>query len=206
LLTPSTAIYLPGATSFDSNLLSCLGDAYGTEIILAAKQTVQTFAVNGTNDTPKGPYLAYVSGSSFTLGPVYRVYRDHLQAFMSSIIQDGRDGKFRYANVNTLSDSTLGIPVPSRLYSLNKTTEAKPFEGIRVSVKDIIDVEGIKTSNGNRAWFDLYEAKNASAPAIQKLVEKGAVIIGKTKTSQFANSDRPTADWVDYQYVRPLWL
>jgi Asp-tRNA(Asn)/Glu-tRNA(Gln) amidotransferase A subunit family amidase len=120
-------------------------------------------------------------------------------AFMSGILPNGTEGAFRYANVNTMSDSTVGIPVPSRLYSMNATTKSKPLEGVRITVKDIIDVEGVKTSNGNRAWFKLYDIKNASAPALQKVLKLGAVPIGKTKTAQFANADRPTADWVDYQ-------
>ena len=120
-------------------------------------------------------------------------------AFMNGLLPNGTEGGFRYANANTMSDSSIGIPVPSKLYSRDTVTDSRPLEGLRVTVKDIIDVKGVKTSNGNRAWFSFYDAKNTSAPGIQKLIDLGAVIIGKTKTAQFANSDRPTADWVDYQ-------
>lgn len=118
---------------------------------------------------------------------------------MSGILPNGTSGQFQYVNVNTMSDSSVGIPVPSRLYGLNSTTPEKPFNGLRVTVKDIIDIDGVKTSNGNRAWFKLYDAVNATAPAVQRLVDMGATLIGKTKTAQFANADRVTADWVDYQ-------
>jgi Asp-tRNA(Asn)/Glu-tRNA(Gln) amidotransferase A subunit family amidase len=157
------------------------------------------FAVESQDAVPKGPYIAHVAGSDITLGPVYRVYYDEYQAFMSGILPNGTGGAYRYAATNTLSDATVGIPVPSRLYGANATTESQPFKGLRVTVKDIIDVEGVKTSNGNRAWFKLYDAPNATAPAVQRLVDMGAVLIGKTKTAQFANADRVTADWVDYQ-------
>lgn len=120
-------------------------------------------------------------------------------AFMAGIMPNGSEDAFRYANVNTMSDSTLGIPVPSRLYAIGASAESQPLKGVRVTVKDIIDLEGLKTSNGNRAWFRLYDVKNKTAPSMKKLVDLGTVIIGKTKTSQFANADRPTADWVDYQ-------
>ena len=120
-------------------------------------------------------------------------------AFMNGLLPNGTSGVFRYANTNTISDSTIGIPVPSKLYNKDSASEDKPLSGVRVTVKDIIDINGVKTSNGNRAWFKLYDAKNTSAPSIQKLIDLGATIIGKTKTAQFANSDRPTADWVDYQ-------
>ncbi|KAL4899602.1 amidase signature domain-containing protein [Aspergillus multicolor] len=142
---------------------------------------------------PNGPYLAQVSSIDAVLAPVYRVHYDENMAFMNGLLPDG-DG-FKYATTNTLSDSTLGIPVPSKLYSKNST---KPLSGLRVAVKDIIDLKGVKTSNGNRAWFKLYDAVNETAPAIQRLIDLGANILGKVKTAQFANSDRPTADWVDY--------
>ena len=118
--------------------------------------------------------------------------------------RNGTDGAFHSATVNTLSDSTIGIPVPSRLYTKGLAIESRPFEGLRVGIKDIIDLKGVRTSNGNRAWFKLYEAKNASAPAMQKLHKMGALMIGKTKTAQFTNSNRPTADWVDYQWAGHL--
>jgi hypothetical protein len=86
--------------------------------------------------------------------------------------------------------------VPSRLY-YTKTAE-KPLAGVRIGIKDIYDIKGLRTSNGNRAWYWLYpEAKN-TAPPVQNLIDAGAVIIGKMLTSQFANGETATADWVDY--------
>ncbi|RDW58283.1 hypothetical protein BP5796_12213 [Coleophoma crateriformis] len=191
-------LFLRGPTSYEADILSCLGDAYGTEVIFANRESNQTIAVGANSTVPNGPYLVYVHNEQTILGPVYRVYYDEYQAFMSGVLPNGTDGAYRYANINTMSDSTLGIPVPSRLYSLNSTTASKPFNGIRITVKDIINVEGVKTSNGNRAWFKLYDAVNATAPAVQMLIDMGATIIGKTKAAQFANADRVTADWVDY--------
>ncbi|KAF2797298.1 hypothetical protein K505DRAFT_298554 [Melanomma pulvis-pyrius CBS 109.77] len=36
-----------------------------------------------------------------------------------------------------------------------------------------------------------------TAPALQRLIDLGAVVVGKTKTTQFALGERPTADYVD---------
>ncbi|KAG8624976.1 hypothetical protein KVT40_006727 [Elsinoe batatas] len=44
----------------------------------------------------------------------------------------------------------------------------------------------------------LYYAKTPAKPLAGRLVDAGAIIVGKQKTSQFANSESPTADWVDY--------
>jgi Asp-tRNA(Asn)/Glu-tRNA(Gln) amidotransferase A subunit family amidase len=56
----------------------------------------------------------------------------------------------------------------------------------------------LRTSAGNKAWFHLYDPVNQTALAVQRLIDLGAVIIGKTRTSQFANGESPTIDWVDY--------
>ncbi|KAL5335416.1 amidase signature domain-containing protein [Aspergillus crustosus] len=193
------AIYIHGSDSHEGGLLSCLKEAYGTELLFANIKTNEAVTVESASSVPNGPYLAQITETEAILGPIYRVHYDENMAFMKGLLPNGTSGDaFKYATVNTLSDSTIGIPVPSRLYTKDALTNAKPLAGLRVAVKDIIDVKGVKTSNGNRAWFKLYDAVNASAPAIQHLVDLGASIIGKAKTAQFANSDRPTADWVDY--------
>lgn len=68
---------------------------------------------------------------------------------------------------------------------------------MRFGVKDIYDVKGLRTSGGNRAFYSLYEPRNLTGPAVQKLIDNGAVFVGKMNTVQFANSDTPTADCVD---------
>jgi hypothetical protein len=65
-------------------------------------------------------------------------------------------------------------------------------------VKDIYDIAGTKRGCGNRAYFELYPIANTTAFAIQSLIDKGAILVGKAKTSQFANGETATADWVDY--------
>lgn len=47
--------------------------------------------------------------------------------------------------------ATQSIPVPSRLYTLNATTPERPLEGMRVAVKDMFDMEGLRTGCGSRA-------------------------------------------------------
>jgi Asp-tRNA(Asn)/Glu-tRNA(Gln) amidotransferase A subunit family amidase len=67
-----------------------------------------------------------------------------------------------------------------------------------LGVKDIYDIAGLKTSEGNRAWFHLYPPVNDTAVSVQRLIDMGAIVVGKTRTSQFANGEAPTIDWVDY--------
>ena len=85
--------------------------------------------------------------------------------------------------------------MPSRLYFT--PTAKKPLAGMRLAVKDIYDIQGLRTGCGNRAFFQLYPEKNRTAPAIQRLLDGGMVLVGKSKTSQFANGETATDDWVD---------
>ena len=61
------------------------------------------------------------------------------------------------------------------------------LHGIPVGVKDIIEVKGMWT----RAGTEIYPARvaNENAPSIQKLRDAGAIILGKTETTPFANND-----------------
>ena len=94
------------------------------------------------------------------------------------------------------TNGVAAIGVPSRLY-YTKTAD-KPLAGVRVSVKDIYNIKGLKTSMSSRAWLSLYPAAASTAPSIQRLIDLGAIIVGKTRTSQFANGEYGTADSVDF--------
>lgn len=62
-----------------------------------------------------------------------------------------------------------------------------PLHGIPVGVKDIIDVQGQYTRCGTPA----YPARipDEDAPAIARLRKAGAIFLGKTETTPFANND-----------------
>jgi Asp-tRNA(Asn)/Glu-tRNA(Gln) amidotransferase A subunit family amidase len=58
-----------------------------------------------------------------------------------------------------------------------------PLHGVPVSVKDLIDVEGLKATYGSLTLKDAVAP--ADAPCVERLRAAGAVIIGKTTTSEF---------------------
>lgn len=158
-----------------------------------AKSLVAPLLRGSADAIPSGPYFMDVS-----TGDVYqafRLYDDFSGAFSASVLQ-APDQTFQPLSAQLPSSASLTIGVPSRLY-FNRTDE-KPLAGVRIGVKDIFDLAGIKKSNGNRAWWNLYPAAGTTAPSIQNLIDAGAVIIGTQKLSQFANGATPTADWVDY--------
>ncbi|KZL78364.1 glutamyl-trna subunit a [Colletotrichum incanum] len=141
---------------------------------------------------PKGPY--FVSAYTGNIFKAYRLYDDDNLAFVQGVVSDEKDG-FNTLSAVTENVMAKSIAVPSRLYYT--TTDEKPLAGLRFGVKDIFHVKGVSTSGGNRAYFYLYGRQNHTAPAVQRLVDLGAVLVGKMGTVQFANGDRPTADWVD---------
>ncbi|KAL9124029.1 MAG: hypothetical protein Q9217_006597 [Psora testacea] len=68
---------------------------------------------------------------------------------------------------------------------------------LRFAVKDIIDVAGLETGCGNRDYRRHYAKRVSTAPSIQQLIDAGAVFVGKTKTTQFAEGQTPI-EWFDY--------
>ena len=55
---------------------------------------------------------------------------------------------------------------------------------MRLAVKDLFDIKGLRVSGGNRAYYDLYEPRNVTAPALQRLIDLGAILVGKAGTVQ----------------------
>lgn len=87
------------------------------------------------------------------------------------------------------------VAVPSRLYY--KPSVARPLAGLRLAVKDIIDLKGLHTTGGCRAYRELYPPRSKTAPALQRLIDLGAIVVGKTRTGQFAFGT-PLMDSLDY--------
>lgn len=58
-----------------------------------------------------------------------------------------------------------------------------PLHGVPVSIKDLIDVAGLPARYGSLTLKD--NVAKTDAPSVQRLKESGAIIIGKTTTSEF---------------------
>ena len=61
---------------------------------------------------------------------------------------------------------------------------AGPWHGVPIALKDIIDIEGRVTTGGSRHWAE--RISPATATLARKLIEAGAIVIGKTNTVEFA--------------------
>ena len=143
----------------------------------------------------QGPY--WLQKGSFHR--VSRLYPDNADAFVVAVVQDDEDehiyhplGISAYGESNPAS---LSVAVPSRLYF--KRNDSHPLAGMRIAVKDNTDLSGIRTGGSSRCYTRLYGPRKESAPIIQKLLDLGAIAVGKTKTTQFADTEWATGDWVD---------
>lgn len=62
-----------------------------------------------------------------------------------------------------------------------------PIDGIVVGVKDIIETADMPTGQGSPLWRDF--ATRRDAASVQALREAGAIILGKTTTTEFASTE-----------------
>ncbi|KAK4209255.1 amidase signature domain-containing protein [Rhypophila decipiens] len=122
-----------------------------------------------------GPY--YLRDSA--IYRIYRLYEDIHLAFMLGVTQDtARPG-----------------PTP-RLY-YDPPSDEYPLRGRRVAVKDVCRLAGTPTSASSRDYQAFTGIADETAEIILRLIKLGAVIVGKTKTTQFASGEH-AGDWVDY--------
>jgi hypothetical protein len=145
---------------------------------------------------PPGPFTILVNNGSISFLDTYRLYVDSFRTFITGAypFNDGIDSFAALAAMNSRLWGPL-IPVPSRIHSWN---DNRPLAGKRVSVKDLFDVKGLQTSAGSQAWIQVTPIANSTAPAIQRLIDLGAVIVGKFKLAQFASGADPW-NWTDEQ-------
>ena len=63
-----------------------------------------------------------------------------------------------------------------------------PLVGLAFAVKDVFDIAGYKTGFGSPEWLATHEPATATASAVQRLLDAGARMVGKTLTDELAYS------------------
>ena len=115
-----------------------------------------------------GPY--FMSASTGEVFQAYRLYSDVQGAFTEGL-KSNTDGSYSILSAAIPGAQNLTIGLPSKLYYTK--TASKPLAGIRVGIKNIYDIAGIKTSYGNRAYYDLYLPRTVAGTAVQRLIGAG---------------------------------
>ncbi|KAF8166981.1 amidase signature domain-containing protein [Pholiota molesta] len=152
---------------------------------------------------PLGPLMVFpsdVSRPGLTFHTVYRLYLDDYDAFLFGAIPDLVSGGWIPTDIkHTFEDGSSSqlIPVPSRMTPMLSATQ--PLTGMRFGLKDIFDAAGLPTAAGSHAYAATHPIPHATAPAVHALLARGARLVGKTRTSQFAHGAAPW-ECVDVPY------
>ncbi|KAK3948898.1 hypothetical protein QBC32DRAFT_327396 [Pseudoneurospora amorphoporcata] len=139
-----------------------------------------------------GPYL-YLDK---TLRPVYRLYDDTQGTFLT-----GLKPKFTWADPRSFSRlmtagtsyDSLSIAVPPRAPERVKWNRRR----LRVAVKDLFRVKGLKTSLNNKSYYEISTPSKSTATVVESLYRNGAHILGMTKLSSMIAREEPL-DAVDF--------
>ncbi len=70
-----------------------------------------------------------------------------------------------------------------------------PLHGVPITIKDNYETKGILSTAGNQGYYDKSHIPQKNAPAVERLLQAGAIIIGKTNLPEFG------IDWQCYNKV-----
>src|SRR5690625_4144961 len=95
----------------------------------------------------------------------------------------------RIENYNALSRAFIEVSAEAALAAAQQADatrggDAPPLLGIPFSSKDLIDIAGVPTTGGSRAFADNMAARNAFL--IDRMLEAGAISLGKNNLHAFA--------------------
>ena len=62
------------------------------------------------------------------------------------------------------------------------------LRGLTFAVKDVFDIAGHRTGNGNPVWLETHPPAARTASAVDRLLAAGAKMVGKTHTDELAYS------------------
>ncbi|KAG6355298.1 hypothetical protein INS49_003259 [Diaporthe citri] len=145
-------------------------------------------------NVPSGPY--FLETATGALHQAYRLYNDFSGAFTESLLQTP-DGTILPLSAHVALSATATIGVPSRLY-YTRTAE-KPLAGVRIGVKDVYHLAGVKSSFGSHAcqfangetataeWVDYHSPFNARGDGYQD----------SSSSSAGAGSSIASYEWLD---------
>jgi amidase len=63
-----------------------------------------------------------------------------------------------------------------------------PLRGLTFAVKDVFDIAGHRTGNGNPVWLETHLPSTRTASSVERLLAAGATMIGKTHTDEMTYS------------------
>lgn len=85
------------------------------------------------------------------------------------------------------SYQTLSVVPPAPAYPMTE----QPLKHLRIAVEDMFHLEGLRTSFGNRAYFELSKLATKTALIIKALEKRGVYLVGLTKLSSLTSREEP---------------
>nr|XP_018260913.1 uncharacterized protein I303_06630 [Kwoniella dejecticola CBS 10117]OBR83071.1 hypothetical protein I303_06630 [Kwoniella dejecticola CBS 10117] len=153
------------------------GDMTSTEVEIYGLTSPMKVAARSSRAFQNGPYLARNHDDQLDLYGTYRVYQDPHSAFVSGIYpSQDVSGIFRTLDSKDERGNLL-IHVPSR----------RSHPGLTCSVKDIFAMAGTITGCGSWIIQQNGEKAEKNATLVQKLVDAGVSIVGKSETLEGPN-------------------
>nr|POE88360.1 hypothetical protein CFP56_11589 [Quercus suber] len=131
-------------------------------------------------------------------GPYFAIGTQLHQAWRLRFIIEWLLISARFEAVNVASEDGLhkAVAVPSRLYA--QVTGESTLSGMRLSIKDNMHIAGLITTLGSRSYTTCEGIQQETSEYVKLLMQKGAVVIGKTKLSAWAGSEVPANQCIDY--------
>ena len=85
----------------------------------------------------------------------------------------------------------MAMPDPLNAFCSHSTARitgapAGPLAGLTFAAKDLFDIAGHVTGAGNPDWLALHSPAGRTAPVVQRLVDAGAEMVGKTHTDELS--------------------
>jgi hypothetical protein len=175
LSAPSGAVLDVSANSWIASTgTKYLVTSAGIDISSFSSDDISQFDAPDSWDLQPGPYTIALDTTGATVRQAYALQRDTQEAFLYGVTSIPGSSAYEVVDFFIPTFQDAWIPVPSRLYSLN---DQRPLAGLRVGLKDIYDLEGVRTGGGSRSYTEVYPAVNETAVSIQKLFDLGAVVI-----------------------------
>src|SRR5262245_56479717 len=78
--------------------------------------------------------------------------------------------------------------VPHDLEQPVRSSPTGPLAGLTAAVKDMYDIAGARTGGGSPEWLAAQRPAEVHAGAVQRILDAGATIIGKTVCDEFVYS------------------
>ncbi|TWU74878.1 hypothetical protein ED733_003036 [Metarhizium rileyi] len=185
----SILIEKPGGSA--SVAVGSAGSGYSKSVMHLRNDSVVA-KKRSVSDLPAGPYILHGPN----LHQAWKIYNDSLGAFAFGVYPERVDEIDAFQVLRLPPGNGISyapIPVPSKLYS-TVPPEKAPLKGYRVTVPDSMSLKGIPTTFSSNAWEELHnDTATETAAFVKRLIDLGATVVGKTKSSQFGSG----REWTD---------